>query len=101
MIWMVGGRPEGLHVPDHGTIPEVKVFDSAGDEVSYLKEHIGALTSEGTPPESICLVARTKKLVDIYAEHLRASLEGRSMRLEGILQNSVIALASALRPCIA
>ena len=57
----------------HGTIPEVKVFTSAGNEVSYLKERISALTSEGTPPESICLVARTKKLVDIYAEHLRSS----------------------------
>src|SRR5580692_9872948 len=57
----------------HGMIPEVKVFTYAGDEVSYLKQYIGSLTSDGTPLESICLVARTKKLVDIYAEHLRSA----------------------------
>lgn len=58
----------------HGTTPEVKIFKSAGDEVAHLKRHIDALTSVGTPQESICLVARTKKLVDIYAETLRSSL---------------------------
>lgn len=57
----------------HGTVPEVKLFTSAGDEVSYLRKRITALSNEGTPPESICLVARTNKLVDIYAEHLRSS----------------------------
>jgi len=58
----------------HGTTPEVKIFKSAGDEVAHLKRHIDALTSDGTSQESICLVARTKKLVDIYAETLRSSL---------------------------
>jgi superfamily I DNA/RNA helicase len=58
----------------HGNTPEVKIFKSAGDEVTHLKRHIDALTSDGTPQESICLVARTKKLVDIYAENLRSSL---------------------------
>jgi superfamily I DNA/RNA helicase len=57
----------------HGITPEVKVLSSAGDEVSFVREHIAELTSDGTPLESICVVARTNNLVKMYSEHLRSS----------------------------
>jgi superfamily I DNA/RNA helicase len=48
-------------------------FASAAEEAAYLKEHIQARVAEASPVESICIVARTKKLVENYAAHLRAS----------------------------
>jgi superfamily I DNA/RNA helicase len=57
----------------HGTVPAAMTFASAAEEASYLRQHIQALVAEGSPLESICVVARTKKLVENYAAHLRAS----------------------------
>jgi superfamily I DNA/RNA helicase len=56
----------------HGAPPEVKVFSSAADEISYIREHVQNLVDDGTPLSSICVVARTKKLVEMYAAHLRS-----------------------------
>jgi len=57
----------------HGTAPAAMTFASAAEEAAYLKQHIQALVAEGSPLESICIVARTKKLVENYAAQLRAS----------------------------
>jgi superfamily I DNA/RNA helicase len=57
----------------HGTAPFVKAFPSAAEEAAYLKQHIQALVAEGSPLESICVVVRTKKLVENYGAHLRSA----------------------------
>jgi superfamily I DNA/RNA helicase len=57
----------------HGTAPVVKTFASGAEEVSFLKQHVHTLVAEGSPLESICIVARTKKLVENYSAHLRAA----------------------------
>ena len=57
----------------HGTAPAAMTFASAAEEATYLRQHIQALVAQGSPLESVCIVARTKKLVENYAAHLRAS----------------------------
>ena len=57
----------------HGTAPTAMTFPSAAEEATYLKQHIEALVAQGSPLESICIVARTKKLVESYATNLRES----------------------------
>lgn len=54
----------------HGRPPLVRVFAGFADEVTFLKEHIDELLKEGTPLESICLVARTKRILEHYALQL-------------------------------
>ena len=57
----------------HGAAREIKVVKTAADEIEYLKQHIHGLVAAGTPVESVCVVARTKKLVENYAAQLRAT----------------------------
>jgi len=57
----------------HGTAPATMTFASAAEEATYLRQHVQGLVAQGSPLESICIVARTKKLVENYAAHLRAS----------------------------
>jgi len=57
----------------HGTSPRLHHFSSFADEVGFLVSMIGSLQGDGIPLESICLVARTKRLVQSYAEALRAA----------------------------
>jgi superfamily I DNA/RNA helicase len=54
----------------HGRPPLVRAFASLADEVTFVKEHIDELVNEGTPLNSICLVARTKRILDLYASRL-------------------------------
>jgi superfamily I DNA/RNA helicase len=56
-----------------GAAPAVMTFPSAAEEAAYLKQHVQGLVTQGSPLESICIVARTKKLVENYAAHLRGS----------------------------
>jgi superfamily I DNA/RNA helicase len=57
----------------HGSPPEFKIFDTGAEEAVFLKQHIDALVAEGSPLESICIVARIKKFVDTYVAHLEAA----------------------------
>jgi superfamily I DNA/RNA helicase len=57
----------------HGESPAVRTLSSAADEIGYVKQYIIGLQSEGAALESICLVARTKRLLELYAGNLRAA----------------------------
>lgn len=50
----------------HGETPIIKYFDNANEEFDYLKEEIIKLKNNGVSLTEICVVARTKKLVDDY-----------------------------------
>jgi superfamily I DNA/RNA helicase len=56
----------------HNVASEFKLFDTGAEEAASLKQHISGLVAEGSPPESICVVARTKKFVDTYITQLYA-----------------------------
>lgn len=50
----------------HGIKPVIKNFNSAAEEMKYIVEEIKRLQSIGTDLRSICIVARTNKLLDQY-----------------------------------
>lgn len=50
----------------HGTIPVVKTFSSQTKEIDYLIDEIKRLEEVGSNLRSICIVARTKKLLGDY-----------------------------------
>ena len=54
----------------HGSPPVVRVFDSLSDEVRFVRKHIDRIVEEGTPIESVCLIARTKHVLDYYVSQL-------------------------------
>lgn len=54
----------------HGQTPAVNVFSSLGEEIAFLSSYIGKLQEEGTALESICVVARTKRLLQSYIDQL-------------------------------
>jgi superfamily I DNA/RNA helicase len=55
----------------HGEPPLVHTFPSAADEIQFLSEYLADLQKDGAALESVCLVARTKKLLELYAGNLR------------------------------
>lgn len=57
----------------HGQLPSVKCFLSFSDEVAFLKERIDILQKEGASLESICVVARTKRILEGYIRQLQAA----------------------------
>lgn len=59
----LGDRCQSL---THGERPVIRNFESAGDELTFLLEEIGKLRENGVALTDICVVARTKKLVDDY-----------------------------------
>lgn len=59
----LGDRCQSL---THGLKPVVKAFGDAGDELAFILDEIRKLKDAGVALSNICLVARTKKLVDDY-----------------------------------
>ena len=57
----------------HGQPPLVQRFASFPDEIAFLKQHIGKLQKDGAPLESVCVVARTKHLLEGYISQLQAA----------------------------
>ncbi|MGA7415482.1 MAG: UvrD-helicase domain-containing protein, partial [Bryobacteraceae bacterium] len=57
----------------HGKPPFVHAFASFGDEMKFLTEHIRGLQEEGAPIESICVVGRTKRILESYTSQLQAA----------------------------
>lgn len=57
----------------HGQLPTVKCFPSFSDEVTFLKQRIAELQKEGTSLESICVVGRTKRILEGYVDQLQAA----------------------------
>jgi len=56
----------------HGQSPVVKCFSSFSDELAFLKERIAELQKDGSSVESICVVARTKRILEGYVDQLNA-----------------------------
>ncbi len=57
----------------HGAPPDVSIFAASAEEAAFLRKKIESLVADGTSPSSICLVARTKKLCEVYAAMLEAA----------------------------
>ncbi len=57
----------------HGRPPLVRSFGTFAEEVAFLKQHIGDIQEDGAPLESVCVVARTKHLVEGYISQLQAA----------------------------
>jgi superfamily I DNA/RNA helicase len=57
----------------HGRPPLVRSFGTFAEEVAFLKQHIGEIQKDGAPLESVCVVARTKRLVEGYISQLQAA----------------------------
>ncbi len=55
----------------HGSPPVVRCLPDLAAEIEYLKDRIGEWKAEGFAEESICLVARTNKLLEVYEEELQ------------------------------
>ncbi len=70
-----GGEDDqkGYMSVSHGGEPEVKKFDDAAEELAFLRDRLAAMQADGVALESSCLVARTKKLVQDYGQHLRSA----------------------------
>lgn len=54
----------------HGSAPEVRGFDSFRDEVEFLAERLQQLVDQGELLATVCLVARTNKLLKQYESAL-------------------------------
>lgn len=65
----------------HGSPPTVRTFDSMSDELEFLGAHVTQLISQGVPAESICLVARTHRILEGYVPALNdAGIETYEIR---------------------
>ena len=63
----LGDRCQSL---THGLKPDVKMFKDAGEELQFILDEIQKLKAGGVALSNICLVARTKKLVEDYIVQL-------------------------------
>ena len=74
----LGDRCQSL---THGEKPEIREFKDANAELSFLIEEIGKLQKNGIALSDICVVARTKKLVDDYiAQFTRAGIRSYAIK---------------------
>jgi superfamily I DNA/RNA helicase len=55
----------------HGAPPLIQLFPTFLEESRFLKERIDELINTGSPAEAICVVARTKKTMEVYEDFLR------------------------------
>jgi len=65
-------QQKGFMSLTHGEPPAVHECAGFADEIAFLKRHIEGLQKNGTPLESVCVVARTKHLLEGYASQLQA-----------------------------
>lgn len=74
----LGDRCQSL---THGERPEIKEFKDANAELSFLIEEIRNLQKNGIALSDICVVARTKKLVDDYiAQFTKAGIRSYAIK---------------------
>ena len=57
----------------HGPEPIVKHFTTSADEANYIAEEVMRLLERGVSTKDICVVARTKKLLDVYMAAFNAA----------------------------
>ena len=74
----LGDRCQSL---THGDKPVIKVFRDANGELEYLIDEINALQNSGVKLSDICVVARTRKLVEDYiAQFTRAGIRSYAIK---------------------
>ena len=78
----MGDRCQSL---THGVTPTVENFRDAGSELDYIVDQIKKLSDGGVAMADICVVARTKKLVDDYI----AQFTKRGIRSYAIKRNKM------------
>lgn len=78
----LGDRCQSL---THGEKPVIRNFKTASDEFAYLQEEIEKLKENGVALTDICVVARTKKLVEDYI----ALFTGAGIRSYAIKRNKI------------
>lgn len=61
----------------HGDAPVVRNFRGAGEELDFIDSEVKRLQSQGVGLKDICVVVRTRNLLDDY----RLQLEGRGYRV--------------------
>ena len=54
----------------HGITPEIKGFNTVDEEATFVKSKIDSLLAEGVPKEEICVVARSRNLLDTFKDTL-------------------------------
>ena len=54
----------------HGDPPVVEHFSTQHEELEYVLQQIQQLVEQGVALENICLVARTRKILESYKQHL-------------------------------
>lgn len=60
----------------NGVPPKIRPFTSFQTEASFLVEKITDMVTTNIPPETVCLVARSRRLLDMYMDAFgRAGLE--------------------------
>lgn len=74
----LGDRCQSL---THGEKPEIREFRDAGEELSFLIEEIKKLHDNGVKLSDICVVARTRNLVQDYvAQFTRAGIQTQQIK---------------------
>lgn len=79
----------------HGTIPIVKEFKDAGQELDFIVSKINELVQKGVNLKDICIVARTNNLTETYVRDLASDkykipcFEIRRKKLDDRNQNGV------------
>ena len=74
----VGDRCQSL---THGEKPVIRNFKDAGKELQFIIDEIKKLKNGGVSLSNICVVARTKKLVDDYiAQFTKAGIRSYAIR---------------------
>lgn len=84
-----GGQDEqkGYLSLTHGEPPVVRCFRTFGEEAAFVKARIQELAKQGAPLESICVVGRTRKILESYAAYLRGEgIETYEIRREAAEQ---------------
>ncbi len=80
----------------HGERPVIRSFNNAGNEFDFLLEEIGRLEENGIALTDICVVARTKKLVDDYiALFTRAGIKSYAIKRNKVDDRSLDGLRVA------
>lgn len=57
----------------HGIAPTIEYFKNADEELVYLVNEINKLIDSGVPMNNICVVARTRKIVEDYIAYFTAN----------------------------
>jgi superfamily I DNA/RNA helicase len=57
----------------HGRPPLIRQFATIDEEIAFLKMHIAELQKDDASPESICVVARTKRILETYISQFQSA----------------------------